>query len=613
MNTITDEALDKIPLDEEENNVTHFLEVRPNPKNNKRVDYSFYYHDNIIHTYTGEYPSSLKPQTSISREIKKYIDQDGRFSKKVVNTKYEKVIQIAGWQIDMQLNLLEREKLEEEAKNQQVELEGRQRATKVLEQTDDIIIWIASHIDWLTAGERNNILLSFLTYSCQVILKEPISVIYIGEGGSGKSHVQKVSESLIPEEYIIPEKNITEAAMFNRSKQDPYFYDGKIVDYGDVGGFNEQEFIAESKNRIKELQSEGKLTRPTNVQSPDGSWEVQEVVLYGKPCLTYTTVPGYKFDDQEISRSIFITPRMDNKDIFNRRLIGMEFAYGTSDTLYQEYKAEAELIPYMVRVIKDYLEDVTIVNPYIFIVIEFLEGSMYYKRDFNKYNSLLKTVCAFNCFHREIHTLPNGEQVMYCTMEDVQIFLSLLEHYRESINLNLSPKSVEVIRELRELVQKDSFNYYYIEALDEHTQSFTIKDFNEKSELGLSLRSLYRYFKELEEARLIVQLDRKSKGNVYALPDEDDIKETSDLAMEEEMLNIILEEVGVDVVTMVKNDTKREDLSIFNQDPHVVKPAWQDYDKTNEFCQTTDKTNGKTKKDEDASKTETDGWEVVNV
>ena len=118
---------------------------------------------------------------------------------------------------------------------------------------------------------------------------------------------------------IVNEKKITEAALFNRAKKDKYFYDGKIVNYGDMGGNNDHDFMEESKNLMKELQSDGFLNKPLNIPDGEGGWEVKDLELAGRPCLTYTTVPNHIFDEQEMSRSIFITPRMDNQKIFNRR------------------------------------------------------------------------------------------------------------------------------------------------------------------------------------------------------------------------------------------------------------------------------------------------------
>mgnify|MGYP000833311346 FL=1 len=166
-------------------------------------------------------------------------------------------------------------------------------------------------------------------------------MICLGEASSGKSHIQETALRLIPERFIVNEKKITEAALFNRAKKDRYFYDGKIVNYGDMGGANDHEFMEESKNLMKELQSDGFLNKPLNIPDGEGGWEVKDLKLEGRPCLTYTTVPNHDFDEPEMSRSIFITPRMDNKEIFNRRNRLLEFKHGRSYNTLKKYENEA--------------------------------------------------------------------------------------------------------------------------------------------------------------------------------------------------------------------------------------------------------------------------------
>ena len=111
---------------------------------------------------------------------------------------------------------------------------------------------------------------AFTVYAGQVVLGNPVSVICLGEASSGKSHIQETALMLIPKQYIVNEKKITEAALFNRAKTDEYFYDGKIVNYGDMGGSNDHEFMEETKKLMKELQSDGYLTKQLSIPHGEG-------------------------------------------------------------------------------------------------------------------------------------------------------------------------------------------------------------------------------------------------------------------------------------------------------------------------------------------------------
>ena len=441
------------------------------------------------------------------------------------------------------------------------------------------MVWVASHIDWLTAGERNNILLAWIAYCSQIILHEPISIIALGEGGSGKTHIINTALELIPEEYIQYEKNITESAMFRRSEDDPWFYDHKIVNYGDLGGLNEQEFIAESKNRIKELQSDGYLNRPISIPSEDGGWEVMDMTLMGRPALTYTTVPGYKFDDQEISRSLFLTPRMNNKESFNTRLMSLEIK-GESYQKFLRYHEEAEIIPEMVEILEKEFQEIEVINPYIGLVVESLGDSIYYKRDSDKYNNIIKTISALNYYNREIFE-KDGQKYLYVTLEDVQLFFSLINRYRESINMNISPKAVDVLNEINDKYfeltenQKGNDDEYQVTLGD----GFTVNRFEEVSELGLSRRSIYRYIDELREAKLLSVKDRGRTGNLYDLTMRKGKEWIDTLQLSEGSKRIVILEAGEEMERFLAKDKVCEGLSIFNQDPLVERPFWAECDK----------------------------------
>ena len=576
MNTI---ATIKEPVRLGENS-DYTIDITPHPKKpNSQAKYTFFRNGQKISEMTGRLPLELGPNTNIGKEIRKHLNPNKRLSPEAVNHDFDTLKAILHQKLNALLNLEKQEELEQKRIEDQEKAEKVHKAQELLPTLKQPIIWVASHIDWQTAGERNNILLAWIAYCSQIILHEPISVIALGEGGSGKTHILNTALELIPDQYKVNEKNITESAMFRRSEENPEYYDHKIVNYGDLGGLNEQEFIAESKNRIKELQSDGYLNRPISVPSEDGGWEVMDMTLEGRPALTYTTVPGYKFDDQEISRSLFITPRMNNKEAFNTRLMSLELK-GESYQKFQKYQEELGLIPEMVEILEDIFKEVTVINPYVSLVIEALGDSIYYKRDSEKYNNIIKTIAAINYFNREIIE-RDGKKYLYVTLEDVQIFFSLINRYRESINMNISPKAVEVLNEINdkylELTENSSGNDDEYQVTYE--VGFTINKFEEVSELGLSRRSIYRYVDELREAKLLSVKDRGRTGNLYDLTMRKGKEWIDTVELSEGAKRLVIMEVGDDIRRFLEKDKVCEGLSIFNQDPSVEKPFWSEVDK----------------------------------
>ena len=411
---------------------------------------------------------------------------------------------------------------------------------------------------------------AFTVYAGQVVLGNPVSVICLGEASSGKSHIQETALMLIPKQYIVNEKKITEAALFNRAKTDEYFYDGKIVNYGDMGGSNDHEFMEESKNLMKELQSDGFLNKPLSIPDGEGGWEVRELKLKGRPCLTYTTVPNHNFDEQEMSRSIFITPRMDNKKIFNLRKSALEFTHGKSYKILKKYEKDVELVPYMLLHLKEVFKDIVIINPYIHFVINFLKDSSFYKRDFDKFNGILKTITALNYYNHEIHDI-DGETVILTNLSDVQQFISILQPYKESISANLSSKAVEVLNDIRNNIDD------WIMEIDpeELSLGITTNQYFTLQNLGLSKDSVKKYIYELANNGFLQITDHSGKSNVYNLTKSEVAYINDDLKrIDDSIHQIICREVGEWVVDIMMEDKFVEDLSIMNFDSEVKKPPW---------------------------------------
>ena len=566
MNTIETQG---IPLNEDE---TIKLFVEPSQTTGKTI-YTFKENSATISEYIDEMPVKLSPQGKIAKEIKKYLDPHRLYKTSKINQDFDKIKRISQNQYEtIKINneeLLEVERIEEERKLRKC----LEVAKEQLESCGQPLLYIGSLIEWQTAGERSNILLSFVAYASQVILRNPISVIGLGEGASGKTHIQEVALSLIPDEFIVNEKKITESAMFNRAKEYPYFYDGKIVNYGDLGGFKDQEFIIESKNMLKELQSEGYLNKPLSVPDSENNWVTRDLTLYGKPCLTYTSIPNYDFDDQEKSRSIFITPRMDNKDVFNSMKSALELR-GITYRQMKEFKKESRIVKYMVLHLRQVMEDVKIVNPYVSIIIEFLKESEYFKRDFDKYNGLLKTISALNYYNKTVHEI-NNEKIIYTSLEDVQLFFSLLKPYHDTIQFNISPKASEVLTELRENI--NDWEVFY-NNLDDG--GILTADYHEKSKLHLSKRSIQKYFKELSNEGYIKVVGSKGKNApIWSLTALEKKKIEELLELSESDKENIIYELGNDTHDIIRDDECLDGLDIFMTYDDLPVPKWNKEDK----------------------------------
>ena len=194
-----------VPLNEKEG---YNVKVEPAPKNQCR--YTFYKDKTEIKRIIGKQPIELTTTTSVWKQIQDYVDPKNYFSREGIKNRINNEILPILQNYYHTIVATNQELAEEEELEKQVSLKNKiDDAEEKLKSLDSPLLYIGSIIEWLTAGERNNILLCFLAYCSQVILKNPISVIALGEAGSGKSHIEEVALSLIPKEFVVNEKNIT--------------------------------------------------------------------------------------------------------------------------------------------------------------------------------------------------------------------------------------------------------------------------------------------------------------------------------------------------------------------------------------------------------------------
>jgi hypothetical protein len=386
------------------------------------------------------------------------------------------------------------------------------QGTETLNVTDSPLLWIANEVDWYTAGERLNILYAWIAYCSQVILKNPISIIAIGEGASGKTHIVETALSMIPDEYVITIKSTTDAALFGFCDDNPYYFDGKIVNIGDMGGKDDHEEAQNFKNAMKELQSDGYMARIKQVPRADGGFENHTYELYGYPCLTYTNVPGHDFDDQEQSRSIFLTPRMDNNQSYMvfKRLNKQKNT--KSSRLIQSHRNNISVIKNMVLALRERMKEVEIYNPYWSFIEQFLSSTRFIKRDVDKYDGILRVITCLNGYNREIYQDKDGNKTLFTTKDDISIFMDLLERYYESITVNLSPAASDLLDDLRK----------HEDLWELNGDGMTINEYIENSETKLSKQSIRQYFRELNNQSLVKVINKVQNSNVYVLSDMDE-------------------------------------------------------------------------------------------
>lgn len=553
--------------------------IKPVPFKKGCKYYFFNEERQLINELKGDAPLSITERSTVGVEIKKHLNPMNTLNKLGVTQLFDDLKVAMNSFVDEYVEVETAAQKQNEEEELAQNKESYEECLKLFNNQENPLVYIASLTDWYTAGERINTMITFLCYCSQVILKNPISVIGLGEGSSGKTFVENTALSMIPEEFIRYEKKPTMASMFRRAETNQYYYDGKIVVYGDLGGGNDQDEVEETKNLLKELQTDGYIARPITIKV-EGEFEVFDLVLKGFPCLTYTTVPNYDFDSQELSRSFIFTPRTDNRRIFNAQKSCLELKGSKTEQIYQSMIGLKSIVKSMVMGLRYKFSDIIIVNPYSESILKFIGESEYYKRDYDKYNGILKVITAFNSVGRPVFEL-NNQKVIFTQPEDIQYFVTLFSSYKASITHNLSKKATEIYKDIVE--HDGDWDYQPDNKFGEVTDfGFTVNDYYEKGNVHLNKRSLQRYFSELNQEGYLKVVGKSSRSNMYALMSTSDAgADWSNLfSLSQFAVKHLEYEYPEDIVEKIIGNDKLpdEEVSILNQSDDIIKPFWVDFD-----------------------------------
>lgn len=444
------------------------------------------------------------------------------------------------------------------------EFEQVEQGEKTLHNMSNPILEVGSIIDWLIAGERTNTLFGWLCYLHQVIYRMPLNFIGVGASGTGKSAIINTALSLIPDEYIQVEKKPSLAAMFRRSEYDPYFYDGKIVSYGDLGGKMDIESSEEVRNIIKELNSEGKVNKPVAERTQDGGFETRDIILYGRPSLTYTTVHETEVDDQEASRGFIISPRTDNDFMVNMMDEYLELSGKTSRIHDVVVSREVPAIKNMVRYLRTF-QNTRVINPYLPVLRKWIAKSPFIKRDYKKIISLANIVTILNHKERLIHT--EGDSRFFLTHpEDIMVLYQIIKDYMESIQLNLPKSAVEV----------------YEHLLSEYKDAdFNVNDVKRTMITNMSSTTVGKRLYELKERGLLDVIDKVQGRNIYVIRRGFKLAkiDLEDFTLDDRMRRMLHYEHSEELIKIV--ESQHHDLSevnIHSWEGIYGAPPWEYYE-----------------------------------
>lgn len=238
----------------------------------------------------------------------------------------------------------------------------------------------------LCADSVREVVRAFIGYFQTVNGFKGTNVIAIGSPASGKSFILETALSMIPQE-VVHYGVMTESAFFERF--DGMDLTGHIFALGDLGGAKDDEKTIIFRDLLKQLTTDGKVTRSISKGDIKNRESVEQVVT-GHPSLTYSTANEEIVNDQEKSRSVILTPQpIDSRALLVFNAVMRNHGVFWKDI--EEVERVRESIKGMVFCY-NHDKDGDWFNPYMFNIEETLKDNDDYNRKTQEYDATLEVV-----------------------------------------------------------------------------------------------------------------------------------------------------------------------------------------------------------------------------
>lgn len=236
-------------------------------------------------------------------------------------------------------------------------------------------------------GVANTVLKVYVALLLTVLDIKATNVIALGKQSSGKTHSLERAIEMIPEEYVIRGIH-TKSYFFTKfNGQD---VSRKVFYLGDLGGVKDDQNTIDTRDILKELNTDGYVERGLNI---DG--EAIDECVKGYPAIVYSTVEEDIINDQEKSRSTIINPGTVNPDrltLFNAVHESPGEDIHLLEKIHEDVLSVRGLTWYLMQNIQDY----ELFNPYMFNVSEFLAEMEDFNRKIKEFNKTLFVVSLLN-------------------------------------------------------------------------------------------------------------------------------------------------------------------------------------------------------------------------
>ena len=328
-------------------------------------------------------------------------------------------------------------------------------------------------------------------------LESPLSGVIISRAGAGKSRLMEVLADCVPPEDLVSYTRITPQALYyaeNRSLRHKLMISG------------EDEGLLGSDYAIRELISSKKIKLAVPVKdSAAGKMKTVEYEVEGPIALLFsTTQPAIHYENAtrcftlSLDESPDQTQQVHNAQSQARTLEGLSKTGQTRETRQLHRNIQRMLKP--VRVVNSYA-------PHLTFPVNRLE----YRREFEKYLSLIEAVAFLRQYHKEVKKIAyDGGELEYIEVgiEDIEEGNTLMTEILGAKSSELSRPSSELLRLVKQMAEEKAKE----QEIEPKAVRFNRRDIREYT--GWSDNQIKAHIGQLEELEYLL-VGKGERGRMY--------------------------------------------------------------------------------------------------
>jgi len=257
-------------------------------------------------------------------------------------------------------------------------------------------------------GEETNKLTGYLAAVSRK-LDEPLSVLIQSRSAAGKSTLQDVILSMVPDEDYVKYTRITDQALFYKEEDSLVHKILAIEEEVGMGG---------AAYSIRNIQSSKKITVAATGKDPGtGKMKTEEYTVNGPVAVMITTTAA-ELEGETASRFLFLT--IDESAQMTCAIHKMQRRAETLEGLIRKKKSQHLVKKHQNA--QRLLKPLAVVNPFT-EYLSYPNRSLRTRRDHKKYLGLIRTVAYLHQYQREIKTVEvEGKPVEYIevTLADIE-------------------------------------------------------------------------------------------------------------------------------------------------------------------------------------------------